>query len=137
MRAGRLFCLAGSFAALSAAANECGMALADTGRQQMVAQGYTVAFVPSRWPIAVGQLFSLTMQVCAEPGRTLPVGLRVDADMPAHRHGMNYRPTVKELGPGSYAVEGLMFHMPGRWRFRIELGGGAQVVRLDRELDVQ
>ena len=36
--------------------------------------------------------------------------------MPAHRHGMNYRATVSTLSPGVYRAEGLMFHMPGRWR---------------------
>ena len=137
MRACRVAGLAWAVVGLPAAAAGCGSALPDAGRQQLVGQGYTVVFVPSRWPIPVGQHFSLALQVCADPGKAVPGMVRVDADMPAHRHGMNYRPTVKELGQGNYAVDGLMFHMPGRWRFKLELGAGAQAVRLDRELDVQ
>lgn len=120
----------------NAIANECGAALAQAGRQQVVGSGYTVAFVPSQWPIPVGQHFSLAVQVCAEPGKRAPSELRVDADMPAHRHGMNYRVTVQETGEGRYHAEGLMFHMPGRWRIRLELGRGAQAVRLEREVQV-
>ena len=37
--------------------------------------------------------------------------------MPLHRHGMNYRPEVKALAPGRWRVEGLLFHMPGKWEF--------------------
>ena len=45
----------------------------------------------------------------------------IDATMPAHRHGMNYKPTLKKLGPDRYAVEGMLFHMPGVWRFHVTL----------------
>ncbi len=129
-------CLAWAGLALPAGANDCGKTLAQAGRQQLAGQGYSVAFAPSRWPIAVGQHFSLALQVCAGPGQPAPTALRVDADMPAHRHGMNYRASVKDLGQGHYRAEGLMFHMPGRWRVRLELGSGAQAVRLEREIEV-
>jgi hypothetical protein len=46
-----------------------------------------------RWP--VGRHFGLDIVVCARAGARAAGGLRVDADMPAHRHGMNYRPTVR------------------------------------------
>ncbi len=120
-----------------AAADGCAAGLPDAGRQQVAGQGTTAVFVPSLWPIPVGQHFSLQLQVCTDPGTTLPTEVRVDADMPAHRHGMNYRATVRNTGPGRYQVDGLMFHMPGRWRFRLELGSGAQAVRLDHAVDVQ
>jgi cytochrome c peroxidase len=41
--------------------------------------------------------------------------------MPEHRHGMNYAPEVKPLGPGRWRAEGLMFHMPGKWEFVFEV----------------
>ena len=56
--------------------------------------------------------------------------------MPVHRHGMNYRPTIRLLGGGRYGVDGLMFHMPGRWRFVFELASGADLVRRVHEVDV-
>jgi hypothetical protein len=43
--------------------------------------------------------------------------------MPAHRHGMNYRPSVASLAGGRFRAEGLLFHMPGHWEFIVEIGG--------------
>lgn len=117
--------------------SDCGSALPAAARQQVAGAGWVVAWAPSRWPIPVGQHFSLQVQLCADAGRALPTALRVDADMPAHRHGMNYRTTVKDLGQGRFQAEGLLFHMPGRWRVRFDLGQGAQAARLDQELDVR
>jgi hypothetical protein len=95
-----------------------------------------VVLMPSVWPIPVGQHFSVALQVCAQAGKPMPNGLRIDADMPAHRHGMNYRATVKDLGNGRYQAEGLMFHMPGRWRFLLQLGSGSEAIKLHREIDI-
>ncbi len=61
--------------------------------------------------IKVGRHFALDIQLCPA-GAAL---LRVDAQMPEHRHGMNYRPSLKQLAPGQWRAEGLLFHMPGRW----------------------
>ena len=38
---------------------------------------------------------------------------------------MNYRPTVQALGDGRFTAEGLVFHMPGRWRFLFYPPGAA------------
>jgi hypothetical protein len=85
--------------------------------------GLMLAIVPERWPIPVGQHFSVDITLCADrPGGAVPGLLGLDADMPLHRHGMNYRATVEPLAAGRYHVRGLMFHMPGRWRFNAELG---------------
>ncbi len=77
-------------------------------------------------PIAVGRHFALEVQVCPD-GATLA---RVDAVMPEHRHGMNYRPSLKLLGAGRWRAEGLMFHMPGRWELRLDVDHAGQRVRL-------
>jgi hypothetical protein len=68
-------------------------------------------------PIALGRHFAITVQLCPASA----VLVRVDATMPEHRHGMNYRPSVKRLGDGRWRVEGLMFHMPGRWQLRLDV----------------
>jgi hypothetical protein len=115
----------------------CGEALPATGRQQAEAAGLQVAFVPRPWPVLVGRHFGLDVVVCAAPGQAPPSTLRVGADMPAHRHGMNYRASIQALGDGRFVAEGLMFHMPGRWRFIFDLGDGAQPVRVTREVDVE
>jgi YtkA-like len=70
--------------------------------------------------IKVGELFSLQAEVCPQDGISV-TGLKVDAGMPAHKHGMNYQPRVSSTGPGTYAATGLMFHMPGQWQFTFDL----------------
>lgn len=109
----------------SAAPGDCGAHL--RGPSRLVAEGetLTVVFAPRRWPVPVGVDFALDIAVCAAPGTAVPPMLRVDADMPAHRHGMNYRPTVQALGDGRFTAEGLVFHMPGRWRFLFYPPSGA------------
>jgi hypothetical protein len=92
-----------------------------------------IAALPS--PPPVGRHFRLEVHLCQGSG---PVkALRVDADMPAHRHGMNYRTTVKALGAGRWQAEGLLFHMPGRWRFLVELDTPQGTQRFTHELEVQ
>jgi cytochrome c peroxidase len=77
----------------------------------------------------VGKFFSLDIAVCAKAG-ALPESLKVDAHMPEHRHGMNYAPEVKPLGPGRWRAEGLMFHMPGKWEFVFEVRAAGTTDRL-------
>jgi hypothetical protein len=85
-------------------------------------------------PITVGRHFALEVQVCPSTA----VLTRLDAVMPEHRHGMNYRPSVKALGEGRWRVEGLLFHMPGRWELRIDVqvpGQVGQAGQAERLLD--
>jgi cytochrome c peroxidase len=82
---------------------------------------YVLAFKPDP-AVAVSRHFKLDVAACSKSG-ALPESLKVDAVMPEHRHGMNYAPTVKKLGPGRWQAEGLMFHMPGRWQFVFVLDG--------------
>jgi hypothetical protein len=78
--------------------------------------------------------FTLTIQACGVPEEAT---LAVDALMPAHRHGMNYRPAITRLGPGRWRADGLLLHMPGRWEFRFEIRSGDRSERLAHALDVQ
>ncbi len=74
-----------------------------------------------------GQPFLLQVAVCPATA----VLERVDATMPEHRHGMNYRPTLKALGPGAWQVEGMLWHMAGRWELRWDVRheGRTEVLR--------
>jgi hypothetical protein len=96
-----------------------------------------VAFAPRGRPIAVGRHFALDIEVCTQAGTPLPRSLAVDADMPAHQHGMNYRASVKPLGTGRYRADGLMFHMPGRWRVVFDLATAGGSTRVTHEFDVE
>jgi len=66
--------------------------------------------------------FALEVALCARDGSAAKAP-RIDAWMPAHRHGMNYRPGVAGVSPGRFRAEGLLFHMPGRWEYVVEIDG--------------
>lgn len=87
--------------------------------------------------IKVSEFFTLEIAVCAAEGQPLPRTLRVDASMPEHQHGMNYRASVRPLGPGRFVAEGLLFHMPGRWQLTFEINVGAQREVLQHDVQVK
>ncbi|MEQ8396067.1 hypothetical protein [Thalassobaculum sp.] len=84
--------------------------------------------------VTVGQPFDVRLVICS-PDTEAVDRVDVDAIMPLHRHGMNYRPAVRLTAPGAYTVEGLFFHMPGTWQIvvRAYRGGGSQKFTLDVE----
>ena len=115
--------------ALPAQASHCGEGLA----QRVQGGGLTVAFSTQPLAIKVGQHFELVGVLCPAPGLPMPGTLRVDADMPAHRHGMNYRASTELRADGSFSSRGLLLHMPGRWRFIFDIGS----TRLTQDLSVE
>lgn len=86
--------------------------------------------------VAVGEPFAADIAVCGKDGNT-PERIAVDATMPAHNHGMNYVPEVKDLGGGRYAAEGLLFHMPGTWRVEVSVYADGKPHRLSRDVEVE
>lgn len=97
-----------------AAHAECPM---PTGVPAMASEGP----VQARWTtepaqVEVGEPFVMRVELCPASAKLL----RVDATMPEHRHGMNYQPSVKSLGNGLWQVEGMVWHMAGRWELRLD-----------------
>ena len=84
--------------------------------------------------IRIGEHFAVDAVVCA---KIAPSALRVDALMPAHRHGMNYRARVAPQGDGRYRAEGLLFHMPGAWQFVFDLERPGGTERLTADVTVE
>jgi cytochrome c peroxidase len=80
--------------------------------------------------VEVASFFSVDVTTCPKSGQPPTEALKVDAQMPEHRHGMNYAPTVRALGPGRWRAEGLMFHMPGRWELAFAVTAGGATDRL-------
>lgn len=122
---------------LAAAGADCGADLRGSVRWLAANDRYLVALAPRGGPIAVGRHFGLDIAVCPRAQAAMPAAIKVDADMPEHRHGMNYRASVTALGAGRYRADGLMFHMPGRWRFIFDLAVDGRSERLTREVDVE
>lgn len=82
--------------------------------------------------LAVGRPFTLLLRLCPADA----VLLAVDATMPEHRHGMNYKPSLMPLGEGRWRADGLLWHMSGRWalRFEVKLAGTTQSLQQDVHL---
>lgn len=94
---------------------------------------YALAYRTQPAQVAVGEHFAVEIRVCAKGGAALPGAVGVDAWMPEHRHGMNYKPGLTALGDGRFRAQGLMLHMPGRWEFVFDVSGErlADSVRLE------
>ncbi len=92
------------------------------GAQRVESARHVVDFRLTPAPLPLNAPFAVEFTICAKDGAALGAS-KLDAWMPAHRHGMNYRPSVTTLGPGRIRAEGLLFHMPGRWEFLFDIGG--------------
>ena len=101
------------------------------GAQRIESPRYVVLYRAQPAP-RVGKHFALEFAVCPAPE-----AVRVDATMPEHRHGMNYRPSVSAQGGGRYRAEGLMFHMAGRWELVFEVRAGGATERLAHSLKLE
>jgi hypothetical protein len=78
------------------------------------------------------EAFSFSVHVCdSSKGEPLArdVALAVDAAMPQHGHGMNRRPLVQSTPDGGFLVEGMYFHMTGRWELYLDVTRGAWTER--------
>lgn len=129
--------LAGACSLLcSGAAFACGEDLGEPIRRIENAH-YVVAFRTAPDPIEVGTHFSLDFAVCPRSGTAKARTVRVDARMPEHQHGMNYRPVVVARASGAYHADGLMFHMPGRWELYFDIVTGGSSERLATTLELE
>lgn len=102
----------------------CRPPLKGEGAHLVEGKTYVVAWRADPAPLRVGEFFAVEMAVCANAGAA-PETVRVDAAMPEHKHGMNYKPTVQSVGAGQFRAEGLMLHMPGKWDISFDARGKA------------
>jgi hypothetical protein len=98
------------------------------------------AEVAYRWEPArlkVGQFFAAEVVACRAPDAGPVSRIAIDAAMPAHGHGMNYRPKAERAGAGHYRFTGLMLHMPGTWLLTFDLFQGTRRTRLTHEVTLR
>lgn len=97
---------------------------------------FFVKFAPSINPIPFQGLFSLKVEVFDGKDQKTPAASvkldEVQALMPAHKHGMKVKPTIKANGAGSFDVDGMRFHMQGKgddgkWVLKLTLNDGTHV----------
>lgn len=75
----------------------------------------------------MNEVFSLELLV---PGPQ-PDELKVDADMPAHKHGMLSAPVTVDLGGGRFRTDGMLLHMPGDWVVFVDIVRGEAVEHVE------
>jgi hypothetical protein len=117
----------------------CTPQLPGAGGNPVESKNYAIAFRTQPEKIEIGKHFAVELALCAKDGAAAPDSVRVDAHMPEHRHGMNYK-TIVTGGGGRYRAEGLMFHMPGRWEYIFEVrasGGTGASERLTTSVVLQ
>lgn len=129
--------LLGLLMASPGAAQTCVARVAGDGDEMVESTAYVVAYRTRPGPIVVGQHFSIDLAVCPRGDAPSPDAVRVDAHMPEHRHGMNYRPVVTAQAAGRYRAEGLLFHMPGLWELVFEVRAPGRSDRLIRSIELE
>lgn len=103
--------------AVAMPAMSCPLPAAQAGEHRIVQESVQLTWRAEPAELAVGRPFALMLRLCPAQAQVL----RVDATMPEHRHGMNYRPSVKPLGEARWRVDGLLWHMAGRWELAVEV----------------
>jgi hypothetical protein len=87
-------------------------------------------------PLPVAQHFSMHFLVCRGEQSLVPDAFKLDARMPTHGHGMNYKANIEIQHDGLVAATGMLFHMPGSWQIRVDLSydGLGRQVKIDYRL---
>lgn len=98
-----------------------------------------LTLIETAGPITVSQPFSAVITVCDEPASDMSIHL--DAQMPAHGHGMNYSPelTVLEQNDQFLKVraDGLVLHMPGTWEWIVNLRSSDLTLSVTRDFTLR
>ena len=85
---------------------------------------YVVIYKTHPTPIPLNAPFDIDVRVLDAKNRSealRDIKLDVDGRMPHHRHGMNRQPQVTQRSDGSFHVQGMLFHMPGRWELYFDV----------------
>ena len=80
---------------------------------------FSVTVKPIDGQIERNRHFSL--EITIEPISDGELEIKVDADMPAHRHGMNTKPGISATGEHAYQADGMLFHMGGDWVITVDV----------------
>jgi hypothetical protein len=125
--------LLGVLLATPAWADDCPLDLGRGTGWVVFSDHYLMAFRTDPLRIEVSEPFALVVNVCTRRGGPAEL-LAVDANMPEHRHGMNYRAAIVAKGDGRFRAEGLLFHMPGRWEITFDVRAGDDSERLTHDI---
>jgi len=103
---------------------------ADTEQEWSSRRGvYTISFEAELDPIEINRIHAWVLTVRTSSGDPVTrAEISVLGGMPMHDHGMPTRPRVTEyLGEGRYRLEGMRFHMSGRWEVSVTVKADGKV----------
>ncbi len=109
---------------------QAGALVADPGQEWSSRRGiYTISFEAELDPIEINKIHSWVLSVRTSNGAPVTTAeISVLGGMPLHDHGMPTRPRVTEyLGEGRYRLEGMRFHMNGRWEVSVTVKADGKV----------
>jgi hypothetical protein len=91
------------------------------GAQLTAAGHYRVSATSDLSPIPINRIHSWTLHVDTASGSPLRnAQISVSGGMPAHDHGLPTAPRVtKSFNNGDYLLEGVRFHMNGKWEITV------------------
>ena len=98
--------------------------------------GVTLHYRIDPSPLPIAQHFSMQFLVC-RGGRPLALdSFELDALMPAHGHGMNYKANIEIQHDGLIEATGMLLHMPGPWQISVDLSYDdlARQIKIDYQL---
>ena len=102
------------------------------------AQGRYVATLEPERPLRPRQTQTVRVRILDSDGQPIEnAAITIDGGMPQHGHGLPTRPRVtRNLGGGTYLIEGVRFNMGGWWEFKVSITGstGADTITFNLSL---
>jgi len=81
-----------------------------------------------------GTQFAVELALCDAPAGTEII--EATASMPAHGHGMNYKPEINDNAHGDIVASGWLMHMAGEWEIRVRTRLGSDYHTFTGEVTV-
>ena len=130
----RIFLITGFFLWLPATNGWCQSATFSL----TTSQGSALEIFSQLDPLAINTIHSWELVLHTADGVPLSgARMSIVGGMPDHNHGLPTSPVVTgEIAPGRYLLEGVRFHMPGRWllTFDVTSAQGRESATLEFQL---
>tara|TARA_Y100001970_G_scaffold281484_1_gene392366 strand:+ start:10026 stop:10403 length:378 start_codon:yes stop_codon:yes gene_type:complete len=85
--------------------------------------GWTIYVDTSINPLRISKMHSWQIRVIDSESKPVTMAsVSIEGGMPEHDHGLPTQPKVtSEISPGIYLLQGVRFHMPGRWEIKFTI----------------
>ena len=89
----------------------------------VTASGWTIHVDTSIDPLRINEMHSWHIKVIDSQSKPVAMAsVSIEGGMPEHDHGLPTQPRVtSEISPGTYLLQGVRFHMPGRWEIKFTI----------------